>query len=52
MCFFNENYDNYKIIPNYANETLKIHEKDTREYIYSYEEFEAGLTHDEYWNAA
>ncbi|CAD7696424.1 unnamed protein product [Ostreobium quekettii] len=45
-------YDSYSCLPNFAKTTLEEHEGDKRKYIYTYEEFEAGCTHDEYWNAA
>ncbi len=39
-------------LPFWALETLKKHATDSREYVYSREEWEAGETHDELWNAA
>jgi len=36
----------------WARKTLNDHKKDKREYLYSLEEFEKGLTHDDLWNAA
>lgn len=52
-CWFNDAYDDYEqIVPGFAQESLKEHESDKRQYIYSYEELEAAVTHDEYWNAA
>ncbi len=51
-CFYNANYDSALGFPDWAKETLKEHEKDPREYIYSLEEFEKGITHDPLWNAA
>lgn len=52
FCYYNKNYDNFDCITGWARETLKEHEKDEREFIYSFEEFENAETHDEYWNAA
>mmetsp|Transcript_14929 Transcript_14929/g.16886 ORF Transcript_14929/g.16886 Transcript_14929/m.16886 type:complete len:527 (-) Transcript_14929:227-1807(-) len=52
FCFYNPNYDNLKGAYKWAQDTLKVHNKDKREYIYSFEEFENGNTHDELWNAA
>ncbi|NLD38035.1 MAG: deoxyribodipyrimidine photolyase [Desulfatiglans sp.] len=52
MCRYNRDYDKFKSLPRWAMETLKIHEMDNREYIYSEEEFENGQTHDPLWNAA
>jgi deoxyribodipyrimidine photolyase len=36
----------------WAKQTLKAHEKDKREYVYSREKLEQGKTHDHLWNAA
>jgi deoxyribodipyrimidine photo-lyase len=52
FCYYNKNYDNFDCITGWARETLKDHEKDEREYNYSFEDFEKAKTHDEYWNAA
>ncbi|MFW6304816.1 MAG: deoxyribodipyrimidine photo-lyase [Candidatus Saliniplasma sp.] len=49
---YNENYDSLKCLPDWAHDTLKEHESDEREYVYSKEEFEETNTHDPYWNAA
>lgn len=51
-CFYNSNYDNPKGYPNWALASLNNHLNDKREYIYSLEEFEKALTHDDLWNAA
>jgi deoxyribodipyrimidine photo-lyase len=47
-----ENYDEYGSLPVWAQETLKKHAKDEREFIYDLREFEAAKTHDALWNAA
>jgi deoxyribodipyrimidine photo-lyase len=39
-------------IPGWAAETLKAHEGDRRDYVYSLSELEGARTHDKYWNAA
>ncbi len=52
MCRYNKDYDKYKTLPNWAKETLKIHEADEREYVYRMEQFENAETHDPLWNAA
>jgi deoxyribodipyrimidine photo-lyase len=52
FCFYNPDYDEFKGFPDWAKKTLDEHRKDTREYVYSLKEFEAGQTHDELWNAA
>jgi len=51
-CFYNKNYDKFEGFPDWAQKTLNEHRKDTREYLYSKEELEFGLTHDPLWNAA
>jgi len=49
---FNQKYDSFAGLPDWARLTLKEHEGDPREYIYSWEELEQAQTHDSYWNAA
>jgi deoxyribodipyrimidine photo-lyase len=51
-CFYNKNYDNFLGFPDWAKKSLNEHRKDRREYVYSYEQFEQGKTHDALWNAA
>lgn len=46
---------NYKLVAGaheWAQKTIRAHEGDTREYIYTLKEFEQGKTHDDLWNAA
>jgi len=52
FVFYNDNYDSFNGLPEWAKETLKEHEKDPREYIYTLEELENAETHDPYWNVA
>jgi len=52
FVYYNKNYDNSNSLPGWAMKTLLKHESDHREKIYSKIEFEKGLTHDIYWNAA
>ena len=49
---FNPDYDAYKALPEWAQETLEKHREDEREYLYTFDEFEKGKTHDPYWNAS
>lgn len=51
-CYYNKNYDSIKGAHNWAKKTIDEHRNDNREYIYSYEEFEQAVTHDNLWNAA
>lgn len=52
FVYYNQSYDCFSGLPSWAKNTLKEHEEDKREYIYSYEELENAKTHDVYWNAA
>jgi len=52
FVFYNERYDSFESIPDWAKKSLKIHLKDRRPYLYSLEELEAAKSHDPYWNAA
>ncbi len=54
MCWFNEEgYATYDgCVPEFAKASLELHKTDKRPYIYTYEELEAGATHDPFWNAA
>ena len=49
---YNENYDSCECLPDWAKKTLSKHMADPRMYIYTREQLENALTHDEYWNAA
>ena len=51
-CYYNQNYDNIKGFPAWAQETLSKHQYDSRQYLYSLEELGTGQTHDAAWNAA
>jgi deoxyribodipyrimidine photo-lyase len=51
-CFYNQNYDSFQGFLEWAKLSLNLHRNDKRDYIYNLEEFENGLTHDKYWNAA
>ena len=45
-------YDSYKTLPDWAQQTLAEHRDDDRPHRYTRPQLEAGQTHDEYWNAA
>lgn len=51
-CWYTDQYDSLAGAPQWAQDTLSRHARDTREYIYSFEEFEQAATHDDLWNAA
>jgi len=50
--YYNGNYDSFEGLPNWAKTSLYQHINDTREYLYTLNDFEIGNTHDPYWNAA
>jgi deoxyribodipyrimidine photo-lyase len=52
FCYYNQTYDSFDGLPDWAKKTLDEHANDPREYLYSYEELENAQTHDELWNAA
>jgi deoxyribodipyrimidine photo-lyase len=52
FVFYNERYDGYECLPDWARKTLAEHAKDRREALYSSEQWEHARTHDPYWNAA
>ena len=51
-CCYNDHYDSYEGIPEWARESLKQHVGDKREYLYALKEFAAAKTHERLWNAA
>jgi len=51
-CYFTRNYDSFEAFPEWARNTLNDHRADRRSYLYSQEELETGVTHDDLWNAA
>lgn len=51
-CYYNKNYDSVEGAHDWAKKTIEEHRQDEREYIYGYDQFEQGETHDELWNAA
>jgi deoxyribodipyrimidine photo-lyase len=52
FCFTNPNYDSVAGFPTWAQKTLNGHRSDSRDFLYSLEQFEHGSTHDVLWNAA
>ena len=52
FTFYNEKYDSFESIPEWAKKSLRSHQKDKRQYLYRLEELEQAKTHDPYWNAA
>lgn len=52
FVFYNDAYDQYRCLPDWAKATLDKHRTDPRVYQYSLAELETAVTHDLYWNAA
>ena len=52
FVYYNDQYDSFAAVPDWAKKTLDKHLADEREYLYSLEELESAKTHDDYWNAA
>jgi deoxyribodipyrimidine photo-lyase len=50
--YYDVHYDAYETVPEWARKTLDSRRGDERPYLYTREQFEAGATHDRYWNAA
>lgn len=49
--YYTEDYDTPKGAHEWAQKTLTEHRDDTREYVYTMEQFEQAKTHDPLWNA-
>lgn len=52
FCYYNTAYDSFSGFHPWAQTTLNEHRDDKRDFVYSLNEFETALTHDELWNAA
>jgi deoxyribodipyrimidine photo-lyase len=52
FCWNRKDHDRWASLPDWAKKTLGEHENDTREHVYSLEQFDAAETHDPLWNAA
>lgn len=50
-CYFNNDYRSIKGAPIWGYNELKMHEKDKRDYLYTYEDLQDAKTHDQLWNA-
>jgi deoxyribodipyrimidine photo-lyase len=49
---YNSKYDCYDSSEPWADQTLRIHAKDSRQYVYAEKQLENAETHDPLWNAA
>lgn len=52
FCWQRDDYDQYESLPAWARRTLAKHAADSREHVYSLDEFAAAGTHAPLWNAA
>jgi len=52
FAFYTPDYDAYSCLPSWAQETLREHEGDRRDYLYTRGQLAGARTHDAYWNAA
>jgi deoxyribodipyrimidine photo-lyase len=52
FVWYNDKYDTFEGLPEWALKTLLTHKKDKRPYVYSVKELESCKTHDPYWNAS
>jgi deoxyribodipyrimidine photo-lyase len=50
--FYQLGYDDFAALPDWCRKTLQEHRGDRHPHLYTREQFEAGETHDRYWNAA
>ncbi len=52
FCSKRTDHDRWESLPDWAQRTLTEHAIDTREHLYTLEQFTAAATHDPLWNAA
>lgn len=52
FVYYNQSYDNYHSIPEWAKNSFAKHIKDPRPYLYNLSQLEHYQTHDIYWNTA
>ena len=52
VYYSRDNYDELSTAAEWAQDTLRNHTNDEREYLYTLEELEKSQTHDDLWNAA
>lgn len=52
FCFYNEGYDNFDCLPDWAKASLIQHRSDCRKKIYTEQQLSFGQTDDPWWNAA
>ena len=52
FCFYNAFYDQVEGFPAWVKKEIALHRSDVRIYMYTLDELEAAMTHDDLWNAA
>lgn len=52
FCYYTPQYDSFEGFHPWAQESLNLHRKDKREFVYSLSQFEKAETHEDLWNAA
>lgn len=52
FCFYNTRYDSLDSCYDWAKQTLAVHAKDARPYVYTQEQLENAQSHEDLWNAA
>eukprot|EP00978_Attheya_sp_CCMP212_P005716 scaffold12829_cov65-Attheya_sp.AAC.1 len=52
VYYMGEDYDELSGAAQWAQDSLELHTSDEREWLYTLDEFERALTHDDLWNAA
>jgi deoxyribodipyrimidine photo-lyase len=52
FCHHREDHGRYESLPEWAQKTLAKHAVDTRDHVYTIDQFDSAATHDPLWNAA
>jgi len=52
FVYYEDRYDEFACLPDWARNTLAVHRKDRRDPLYALDDLEGAATHDRYWNAA
>ena len=52
FCFYQPSYDSLDGAAGWARESLELHNADKREHVYSLEQLEQAMSHEDIWNAA
>ena len=52
FVYYNQKYDSFQCLPEWARKTLTKHDHDERKYCYTLGQLDQAQTHDIYWNAA